>query len=702
MEAKYRKSLKGKNFRTIGFAFLAGLFVFAFQNCSNISLPKSMPLISSKVSQGNGESYDGKLNAGFSRLVPSFTCSDNQVAMGTLEINGDVANLITVENSCQNISTSIPLTHLEFSDISKKYIGYNGAVYTYLENRAESINKGLFTEAWCKTNQSTPAPRKNVELAIEWQEAGKTARIFFLTQDTPNPTALTAIRAIDAVAVSYSTPKGTLKIDLNNLNPTNKKARGTFSGMVDSAGSVEVECLMGGQFDPIAPKFSYSGLAHQTFVVGDRVELAPVINKPAARFSISDLLPSGLTFSSSTGEILGTPRVPFVRQKLFVTAQFDFGEVVRPISIGVGLSQVVDKIRVDSSAIACLDPAGNCDLAGAIAKAIRVAPLPLVIKTTIPLIDLGGIHLTIQGGDIAIVGMNGKTTIDAHAESRHFNVTNFSHLEIQNLNLINGKAGMGGSIQLENSSLSVKNSIFRGNTADDGVSKGRGGALFVTEGELDVLGTEFINNKTRQGGENLSGGAIYIYGGRGSTIKSSKFQNNFCPFGGAIAVESTRAGGLEIRESLFESNSSIQGGALNIWNTTVSISKSQFRANRAATDGGAIYARSSSEAWVSESVFEANSNGNGFGAGAIFWGGPSQGFLGKDLALYILESQFLNQEAAGPFSAAILIRSGKVYMRGSSVTNAGATKGCASMLSAANTTFFSGGGNNSTDGSCPP
>lgn len=693
---------KSANFYKLILSFaLAFVVVVLFQNCSpanSFSSESSQNKIAGEG--GNGSGYDGKIQD-FTRLVPGLTCDNNQIAIGSLILQENSALIITNENSCQNISKEVPLTDLEFSSFANKYIGYDGGVYTMLKNKEESIQKRIFTEAWCRALKPDNTGSE-LEFAIEWQETGRIAKMATYTVNSLDPEMMNATRIIDFDSLFYHTNKGSLKIDLNKKNPNNKKSIGRYSGYIDNNWKeVNVECLMGGQFDLTAPEFNYRGQTDLTIPLGESLtSLIPNINKKNVSFSINEELPKGIIFDAKTGIIQGTPTSISARKKYAVSAKFDFGEITRIVSIGVGLTQLVDQYQINSNVTPCLDRNLNCDLAGAVEAGNQMAPIPLIIKITVPNIRLMGQNLNITG-DLFITGLPTKTEIDASLLSRHFKISNKGILKLENLKLINGKDSIGGSLFSSDSMISIVNTSFINNLADDTVNTGQGGALYAVNSSLEIINSDFTANNTRRAGTNVYGGAIYIKGGLKTSIRKTNFTNNSSADGGGIYLDVISNQSVEITDCNFIENKSFQGAAINSKLSNLYITKTNFLRNESIFDGGAINFLWSQKSWIIESNFEGNKSG-GFGSSAIYWTGSSAATNHTPSSLYIIASHFTKHRGSLYSNTSVIYNnSGKILLKNSSLTDNGILKSCYTPFNSENSIFLSAGGNHSDDGTCP-
>ncbi len=571
-------------------SLILALIILSFQNCSRITAHNILDAdLRLKSSGGNGEPYDGKPD--YSRLVPGMTCDNKSVAIGKLEIHGDTTTLITNENSCQNISEEVPTSSLEFSSFSNRYIGHDGGIYTYIENINENIEKGIFTEAWCRA-MKPDGSGSEFEFAVEWQDVGAKASLSIMSAAHPAASTSVANRQIELDRVSYDLAegKGSLEIFLLQKIPGSKKVAGSFFGELDKTNvQAKLECLMGGQFDSVAPKFTYPGTINKTLSIGEPItDLTPIVNKSSVQFSIDAPLPSGLIFNESTGAITGSSTALAARQKYSVSALFAFGKITQQVSIGVGQSQIVDQPVSSLDSLPCSGQTSGCDLHGAIALANQISPIPLLIKIQTQNISLSGAELAVDG-DISVTGALGaQTVIDAKSLSRHFDVHANAHLEIAHLKLINGKNTTGGSINALKSTLLIKDSSFQNNLADNGTDYGAGGAVYASESSLEVVNSEFVSNTSRLNGTSAGGGAIYVARNLYASVRDSNFRNNTGQEGGALTFYSSDNQLIDISNCTFDSNFALEGGAIHSLWADLSISNSRFIHNTAMLDCGAF------------------------------------------------------------------------------------------------------------------
>lgn len=195
----------------------------------------------------------------------------------------------------------------------------------------------------------------------------------------------------------------------------------------------------------------------------------------------------------------------------------------------------------------------------------------------------------------------------------------------------NAPSGDGGAIRVEPGFLSVTNSTFEDNGAEDG------GAISVTGAALTVVGSTF----TRNAGA-TNGGSIHA---RTTTVEvtGSTFDSNFAgDFGGAIAAtqvatlsvadsdftansaedhggaifhDHPATGALDIRRSLFEANTvSRDGGAVWFDGTVMTAEMSAFADNVAGDHGGAVFIDENNSAIFTNTALTNNIAGDAGGA----------------------------------------------------------------------------------------
>ncbi|VAW32475.1 hypothetical protein MNBD_CHLOROFLEXI01-3291 [hydrothermal vent metagenome] len=175
-------------------------------------------------------------------------------------------------------------------------------------------------------------------------------------------------------------------------------------------------------------------------------------------------------------------------------------------------------------------------------------------------------------------------------------ITGGSTATISSSTFSNNQSVNGGGIHILGANLTVTDSIFNGNVADNSAGGGGGGAIYVDgtknfSGTIDIASSSFTGNHSNQ-----LGGAIFSFPeGNGSTlIDQSLFDGNYAlgsGQGGAIYHQSaTSNGALSVSNSTFANNyahandgTASSGGALWLLDAPVTITSSTFVANDATT-----------------------------------------------------------------------------------------------------------------------
>ncbi len=217
-------------------------------------------------------------------------------------------------------------------------------------------------------------------------------------------------------------------------------------------------------------------------------------------------------------------------------------------------------------------------------------------------------------------------------------ITGGSTATVSGSTFSNNSSVNGGGIHILGANLTVSDTTFSGNVANNSAGGGGGGAIYVDgtknhSGTIDISNSTFSNNQSNQ-----LGGAIFSFPeGTGSTlIDQSLFDGNSATGsgqGGAIYHQSaTKNGPLSINTSTFMNNnahatdgSASSGGALWLLDAPVTITNSTFDGNDATTPiplepddwqrgfGGAI--RTSNNTTIVNSTIVNNTAG--FVGGAI-------------------------------------------------------------------------------------
>ncbi len=174
--------------------------------------------------------------------------------------------------------------------------------------------------------------------------------------------------------------------------------------------------------------------------------------------------------------------------------------------------------------------------------------------------------ITVLGGTITIAqdttidGSGHNITISGGGKIQLFVVNSERTLNLKNLTIADGFNGSGnGGGVLNNGTLNVTSSTFRGNTAqtgNEGGPGGNGGAIY-NQAYLTITNSTFEDN-TASGfsqSSSVAGAGGGIFNDNDATITNSTFHGNSAVSGGAIFTGSQNDGGLLVVDnSVFYSN----------------------------------------------------------------------------------------------------------------------------------------------------
>lgn len=164
-------------------------------------------------------------------------------------------------------------------------------------------------------------------------------------------------------------------------------------------------------------------------------------------------------------------------------------------------------------------------------------------------------------------------------------------------NTSSSERGGGAVFMWYGSGHLIENCEFQANKTTHTDSNG-GGAIHIWDDNVTIRNTEFINNSSE-----VSGGAIYTWYEENLMIENCLFQNNSSKtLGGAIHNRSL----LQIANSQFITNRSLQEGGAIYTDGNAKISNSLFNGNISQRSGGAIH--NEAELYVTNSTLVSNTN----------------------------------------------------------------------------------------------
>lgn len=335
-------------------------------------------------------------------------------------------------------------------------------------------------------------------------------------------------------------------VTLNTLGPQTVSAADTSqttssdSGTIPIEGSALVAVEQAPVFNSSASTNFYANIAN-TFTITSTAY-------PIPSYTLSGSLPSGVSFTDNgngTATIAGVPsNASTGPYPVVVTATNVVGPVAQNLTIQLMSSPIY---VVNSAADPASGNASNCPqnggtavctlrdalaASGATGGIITFSPTAFNAATTI---QLSGTELTIPASTRIIGPTSGSgytlanlVTIDAQQHSRIFFYSPPSGDtgvgEIDNLNLINGKADStgGGAVLAASGNFTAMSCLFNDNS-----SSGPGGAIEEQADALTVQGSTFENNtaSTRGGAVDVQAGGAFSY---------DTFYSNTAPQGGAI------------------------------------------------------------------------------------------------------------------------------------------------------------------------
>ena len=242
-------------------------------------------------------------------------------------------------------------------------------------------------------------------------------------------------------------------------------------------------------------------------------------------------------------------------------------------------------------------------------------------------------------------------------------------LDQDNANTISGStfknntaAVKGGAVVIKKDTV-ITNSTFDFNRQTSTAKDTAGGAVFINGAKVEISGNSKFNQNT-----GFLGGAVNVRGGSTLSIKDSVFSGNTANgFGGAISDYEDKEGAVKnelisISGTRFENNRDSQGGgALHLVNTkAIDITDSEFSSNFSAGKGGAIQLENGSQLAVTNTVFNGNSTNS--------WGGAIR-VLGADATISATKDISMTGNKAnvnGLMSASYSDMGGFAYLQGNS------------------------------------
>ena len=215
----------------------------------------------------------------------------------------------------------------------------------------------------------------------------------------------------------------------------------------------------------------------------------------------------------------------------------------------------------------------------------------------------GNTDIDFLGKSISLTSMSGdplSSVIDCQGSTAglRFNSDEGPSTTVEAITIRNAYAGPGAAISCEDASPTLVGCLFE--ACSTGTS-GFGGAIEGHNSSLTLIECTFIGNSSR------IGGGLHLWGIGNPTIEGCTFKGNTSTYrGGAIATAPGIS--LTITESLFISNESPDGGAIWIGQNYIEISNCTFYGNH-ANIGGAIKCLDPGTLVLSNSLISHNTAG---------------------------------------------------------------------------------------------
>jgi hypothetical protein len=260
---------------------------------------------------------------------------------------------------------------------------------------------------------------------------------------------------------------------------------------------------------------------------------------------------------------------------------------VTGVGIAVTFASAPMALAVDKQVIYL--PCSVSALSKAISSAVNGETIKLargclyVLSTALPNVAA---NMTIDGDDATIERSLAAGTPD-FSDLTIDSPTSYAYVTINDLNIRNGSFPFGGGgIDNYYGDLTVNGGVFADNTSDLGGAIFNDAQLGDLANVLTVTGATFARNFASQGGGIAGGGGVMNYGT--ATITDCVFSRNGTAAIGGGFFNTTNA---TLAGSSFSDNRALAGAGLaNVdeGNAVLNVSASEFTANEASADGGAI------------------------------------------------------------------------------------------------------------------
>ena len=215
-------------------------------------------------------------------------------------------------------------------------------------------------------------------------------------------------------------------------------------------------------------------------------------------------------------------------------------------------------------------------------------------------------NISVSGGGGAIVAVNSTLKI---VRSQFYNnvgdtggslFLGGSSILLQDLEIKSNKAAaVGGAIVCVNhSSLTIQNAMVTKNTVQRETTGSAGGFYIGQNSTCVIKNVSFVENRA------TFGGAVYSFGYCSVTIHNSSFQANS---DSAIAFRSYISSEITDCQFVSNSNDGDSGGSVSVASSSsVNITNSVFKENKASRNGGSVYIEEQSHGRFLNCTFTGN------------------------------------------------------------------------------------------------
>jgi len=219
---------------------------------------------------------------------------------------------------------------------------------------------------------------------------------------------------------------------------------------------------------------------------------------------------------------------------------------------------------------------------------------------------------TIEGGydEEGNADENAKATFSGKGANRIIGISDGVGLTLKNLILTNGKitSGEGAAVRASTSDLTIENCVFTKN-----VSEADGGALYFNswsapEYSLSITNSVFGGDTAEDGNKAKAGSAMWIVNANSADISGCTFMNNNAttlhdPYFGCVTITGNAEASLS--ECQFKNNT---GGAIDVSSTStsglVTINKCRFEGNKTSYRGASVWVPGTLPVYLNNCVFK--------------------------------------------------------------------------------------------------